>query len=242
MTGMSKPRQSRLIASAVLSAGMFMLAACTAAPDQGSKPGNSAPHADEHSGEHSGSTESGGPGSPSDDATSGKAPSGKAPSEGAAPAPDPEPAKLPKTCAELVPADALVPELRSFDNRANSWASTMIDPKTYAAVVAGEPRLRCGWGVPESDVIAVVAVAVITPTAKKNLTETLDASVFDDASAKFKDAELTLDAAYERPPAKDAPYMSTVLLDGSVLVAVSQTAQGDFAGEAMRSIQRLNAG
>ena len=217
---------------------MFTLAACTAATDQGPAPDHSAPHA----GEHSGSTEPGDQGSPSDDTTSGKASSDKTPPEGAAHAPDPEPAKLPKTCAELVPAEALVPELQSFDNRANSWASTMIDPKTYAAVVAGEPRLRCGWGVPESDVIAVVAVAVITPTAKKNLTKSLDASVFDDASAKFKESKLTIDAAYERPPAKDAPYMSTVLLDGSVLVAVSQTAQGDFAGEALRSIQRLNEG
>ena len=213
-----------------------MLAACTAASHPADTPNPSAPHAEEHPG----SAGPGDPGNPSDGAPSGNGTADEAPIDGASPATDPEPAKLPNTCAGLYQSESTTAGHQSFDDLAQDWAVTLFGPKTYEAVTSGDPQLICGWGLPNSDAIAVVAVSVISDREKSELVAALEGSEYEDVSKPYAKVGLSTDLAYERPPTKDMQYVSTVLIDGSVLIAVSQTTAGDFAPAALRTIQRLN--
>lgn len=207
--------QCRLFASAVLGVGVFMLAACTEA----SKP------KDPHGVEHSGDEESQG---------------SEAPPQETDP---PTPAKvlLPDSCDALLTVETLGSDLQPFHDRAKGWAGAMLDAQSYAAVTGSEEPLLCGWGIPQSDAIAVVTASVISETERNTLVASFEGSTFADASAKYSDLGAETDHAVERPPAEDLQYITTVLIDGEVLIAVGQTTNGNFALDALRAVQQLNA-
>lgn len=213
--GMRESRQRRLIASAILSAGLLVVAACTAAPVPVDPPAVEQPP----------------PETPEKPAS---------PVEKPSPPVEPATVRLPTDCDALIPAAALAPGLQQYPNLVPGWAITMFGPKTHEVVLAGDSLLMCGWGLPQSDAIAVVAVSIVSEPAKSALIASLKGSIYEDASGFYKDLGVDPEVAYKRPPAQDLQYVSTVLIDGLVVVAASQTINGEFAGEALRTIQGLN--
>lgn len=219
--------QRRLIASAILSSGLFILVACAepARPSDTTGASNT-PEKEDPRPDGSGDSD--------------------APAAEPGESPQPEPpqsiaTKLPDDCAALLAGDTITPGLEPFPDLAIRWAGAMLDPQTHSAVIASEQQLICGWGFPQSDAITVVTASVVSEATQRTLVDSLAQSVYSDATPKYREAGLELDAAYERPPSPDLQYITTVLLDGQVLVAVGQTTDGNFAADALRTIQQLNA-
>ncbi|WP_017793322.1 hypothetical protein [Leucobacter salsicius] len=210
---MSTSRQRRLIASTILGAGLFVMVACTDSPDPADSPAVEQP----------GTEAPAAPVTP--------------PAE---PSVEPASVQVPTDCDSLIPAESIASGMQQYPDRAPRWAATMFGPKTHETVMAGDSLLTCAWGFPQSDVIAVVSVSLISEAAKSGLLTSLKGSIYEDASAFYKDLGVEAEIAYKRPPSNDLQYVSTVLIDGPVLVAASQTTDGEFAGKALQSIQGLN--
>lgn len=221
---MSTSWQCRLIASAILGAGLFALAACSVISEPSDPASVEQPSTDDPE-------ESGG--------------SSEEPTEPAEPASPADPApvatQLPDGCGALLTAESLGGGLQPFHELATGWATTMLGPHTFDTVMESDQPLVCGWGMPQSDVITVVTASIISEPAKRALMKAFEGSVYADVSAKYNKLGLDTDVAYERPPSQDLQYVTTVLLDGPVLVAVGQTTNGNFAADALRSVQQLNA-
>lgn len=219
LAGMRTSWQSCLITSAIVGTGLFSLAACTVGPDSVESPAVEQP-----------------------DSTAPEKPATPAPVEEPPASAEQMTVELPTDCDALIPANLLAPEMQQYPDKVAGWAITMFGPKTHETVLAGESLLMCGWGLPNSDALAVVAVSIISEPAKNALAASLEGSIYADVSAAYKDQGIDTDLAYTRPPAEALQYIATVLIDGPVVVATAQTTNGEFAGDAMRSIQRLNEG
>lgn len=144
---------------------------------------------------------------------------------------------LPTSCAEVLPDSALKraePRIELFDTAGELVVERLefeVGPLTMATLLGGEQQLYCAFGIRQTDGGGNLGIAVITEQAKAELLEALRSSVYlsvDPRAAEF---------AFFQGPSADHRYSEEVLIDGDVLIVVPHTVGGDFAWDALSSIQ-----
>lgn len=183
----------------------------------------------------------------SPDTSSEPTPAPATPTETKTPTPQPEPdptpsgaTRLPATCAELLPAEVLRqadPRNGMLDFSREKTLERMrqeVGPLTMATLFDGEQQLYCSFGVPNSDAMGNIGVAVISEQAKTELISALRSSVYEEVEAR--DAE----AAFSQGRSPDHLHTEDILIDGDVLIAFPHTIGEGFAESALAAIRAGN--
>ncbi len=162
-----------------------------------------------------------------------KTPTSEAPSSPdlrSTPAPELPLGKLPSTCEQLISPSLI----SGFDqyltpgtaSDAAHWANSFLGPRTLDAIAGADRQLTCFWGIPNSDALASVSVAVLSEQTAADLLSDFRTSVYTDISPEFPKEGVT---AFHRGASSDHMHTVTVVFDGTTLVAAGHTIGGDFA-------------